>query len=188
MANRLSKIVTRTGDDGNTGLADGSRRNKNDVRIHCLGEVDELNANLGLLINFIETDEIRKTLLQIQHDLFDLGAELAQPGKQLLNENYLQFLEQQVERLNEELPALQEFILPGGSTLISTVHLVRTVCRRVERNFEALHQQEEINTNSLCYINRLSDFLFILGRFMARQTGQPEVYWQSQYSRQTPAL
>ena len=145
-----------------------------------------MNAYLGLLINFIDSAEIRETLLQIQHDLFDLGAELSQPGKQLLNEKYANFLEQQVEKLNADLPPLKEFILPGGSTLISTIHVARTVCRRVERSFGALNQQEEINSHSFRYMNRLSDFLFILARFMARDTDTPEVYWQSQYSRNAP--
>lgn len=183
MANRLSKIVTRSGDDGSTALADGSRKSKNDIRIHCLGEVDELNVYIGLLINSITLTDIEDTLRTIQHDLFDLGAELCQPGKLLLNEEYVQFIDQQIEKLNEHLPALKEFILPGGSMLISSIHLARTVCRRVERNLEALHQKEGINPISLSFINRLSDLLFILARFMAKQAGHSEVYWQSQYSR-----
>lgn len=183
MGNRLSKIVTRTGDDGSTGLADGSRRSKNDNRIHCLGEVDELNASIGLLISTLDEARIKDILLHIQHDLFDLGAELSQPGKQLLSEGYVDYLEQQIQELNEGLPALKEFILPGGSTLISHIHITRTVCRRVERRFSALLQQESVNPVSLRYVNRLSDLFFILARFMAKHCGQPEIYWQSRYSR-----
>lgn len=183
MGNRLSTIVTRTGDDGNTGLADGSRRPKNDSRIHCLGEVDELNSSLGLLISLIDFAEITEILHQIQHDLFDLGAELSQPGKQLLTEDYVDYIERQLEKLNASLPALKEFILPGGSMLISHIHLTRTVCRRVERHFATLQQLEPVNPVSLRYLNRLSDLLFVMARFMAQHTGQPEVYWQSQFSR-----
>lgn len=185
MGNRLSKIVTRTGDDGSTGLADGSRRRKNDIRIHCLGEVDELNASIGVLISSIEKTELRDMLLRIQHDLFDLGAELSQPGKCLLNAEYLTYLEQNIEQMNARLPQLKEFILPGGSTLISQVHLTRTLCRRVERRFVALQQQEAMNAVSLSYINRLSDLFFILARYIGQLSGQAEIYWQSQYARST---
>ena len=183
MGNRLSTIVTRTGDDGNTGLADGSRRPKNDCRIHCLGEVDELNATIGLLISSIDVAKITEILHQIQHDLFDLGAELSQPGKQLLTEDYVDYIEQQVEKLNANLPALKEFILPAGSMLISQIHLTRTVCRRVERHFATLQQQEPVNPVSLKYINSVSDLFLIIARFIAQHTGQPEVYWKSQFSR-----
>lgn len=186
MVNRLSKIVTKTGDQGTTGLADGSRLSKNDIRIHCMGEIDELNAIIGLLINFVDSPPVLELLQHIQHDLFDVGAELSLPGKQLLTEGYANFLDEKIETLNADLLALQEFILPGGSTLLAYIHLARTICRRVERSFVQLQQQEDVNPLSLMYLNRLSDLFFVLARFMAKQTGQKEIYWQSRFSRIKP--
>ncbi len=183
MGNRLSKIVTKTGDDGTTGLADGSRRNKNDIRVHCLGEVDELNALIGLCSCLIERQDIQTILLQIQHDLFDLGAELSQPSKNLLSIEHIKMLDQQTEQINQHLPPLSEFILPGGSLSLSNLHLARTVCRRVERNLVTLNDSEKVNTNSLTYLNRLSDLLFILTRYLAAESNIKEVYWQSGLSR-----
>lgn len=187
MGNRISKVVTKTGDQGSTGLADGSRRAKNDIRIHCIGEIDELNTVIGLMASYIDYPETVDLVQHIQHDLFDLGAELCQPGKLLLSEEYVEFLEKKIDLLNAELPALKEFILPGGSTLLGSIHLARTVCRRVERSFVDLEQHETVNPASLRYLNRLSDLFFILARFMAQQTGQPETYWKSQYSRIKPS-
>ena len=183
MGNRLSRVVTRTGDKGSTGMADGSRRAKNDARVHCLGEVDELNAQLGVALSLMEDGSAQQLLFSIQHDLFDIGAELCQPGKQLITDDYVTGLEQQVETLNSELPALQEFILPGGSPLVATIQLTRTVCRRVERALVELDKQEGLNPATCRYINRLSDLLFILGRSLAYQDGSGEVYWNSKYSR-----
>jgi cob(I)alamin adenosyltransferase len=183
MANRLSKITTQTGDQGSTGLADGSRRKKNDPLITCLGEVDELNAVIGLVICLIDETENYDVLHKVQHDLFDLGAELCQPGKQLLTAEYVNFLEQNLERMNRGLPTLKEFILPGGSALLAQIHVARTVCRRAERNLVALHEHEPVNPQSLKYLNRLSDLFFVLGRFIANLSGHKEVYWQSQFSR-----
>lgn len=183
MANRLTKIVTRTGDGGTTGLADGSRLSKSDVRVHCLGEVDELNALIGLCISQIGLDEVHHGLLAVQHDLFDLGAELCQPGATTLTVEHVSAIDQLAEQLNHDLPPLKEFILPGGSVELSQLHLARTVSRRVERWLVDLDRREGVNPHSLAYINRLSDLLFIMARFFAQHTDTPEVYWKSEISR-----
>jgi cob(I)alamin adenosyltransferase len=183
MGNRLSKVVTRTGDQGSTGMADGSRRAKNDARVHCLGEVDELNAQLGAVLSLLDDGPAQQLLFAIQHDLFDIGAELCQPGKQLISDDYVSALEESVETLNESLPALKEFILPGGSPAVAAIQLARTVCRRVERGLVTLDSEEDLNPATRRYINRLSDLLFVLGRSLAQQDGSGEIYWNSKYSR-----
>ena len=183
MGKRLSKIVTRTGDKGTTGMADGSRLAKSNIRVHCLGEVDELNAVIGLCASSINHSVVNDILLHIQHDLFDLGAELCQPPKQLMLAEHVDQLSAKAEELNEALPALKEFILPGGSVQLSHLHLARTVCRRVERYLVELNDQEPVNSYTLMYLNRLSDLLFILARYLAKETGTQESYWQSSYSR-----
>ncbi len=183
MGKRLSKIVTRTGDKGTTGMADGSRFSKSNIRVHCLGEVDELNAHIGLCVSIIKHSNVKDVLMHVQHDLFDLGAELCQPGKNLLQSEHVEEINQQADSLNETLPALKEFILPGGSKKLAQLHLARTVCRRVERNLVELNEQEKLNSYSLKYMNRLSDLLFILTRFLASEESIKEIYWQSGYSR-----
>ncbi len=183
MGNRLSKIVTKTGDRGLTGLADGSRRAKSDNRIHCIGEVDELNSVTGLISGFSDDQDVLPILTQIQHDLFDLGAELSQPDKTLFTKEYVEFLEEKIALYNADLPPLKEFILPGGSSLMGFIHLARTVCRRAERHFTRLQQQQKVNPFSLMYLNRLSDLFFILARYMAVKSGQKETCWQSNYAR-----
>ena len=171
MGNRLSKVVTRTGDQGTTGMADGSRRAKNDARVHCLGEVDELNAQIGVALSLLGDGPARQVLFAVQHDLFDIGAELCQPGKQLIGDEYVEAIEENVERLNADLP------------VVAAVQLARTVCRRVERGLVELDKQEGLNPSTRRYINRLSDLLFVLGRSLAQQDGSGEVYWNSKYSR-----
>lgn len=183
MGNRLSKIVTRSGDDGFTMIGDGSRLPKNDIRIQCLGEVDELNSMLGLVLTQLKDSNLSQALLQIQHDLFDLGAELSQPRKRLLTEVYVLYLDQAAELYNADLPALKEFILPGGNTTQAYLHLARTMARRLERSCVSLNQQQAMNPHSLCYLNRLSDLLFIFTRYISQQNGYQEVQWQSEYSR-----
>ena len=183
MGNRLSKVVTRTGDQGSTGMADGSRRDKNDARVHCLGEVDELNAHLGMVLSLLEEGPAQQLLFAIQHDLFDIGAELCQPGKELIGDEYVGAIEQNIEELNAGLPALKEFILPGGNQAIAAIQLARAVCRRVERGLVTLNQEEPSNPATRRYINRLSDLLFVLGRWQANEDGSGEVYWNSKYSR-----
>jgi cob(I)alamin adenosyltransferase len=183
MGNRLSKIITRTGDDGTTGMADGSRRAKNDIRVHCLGEIDELNAGIGVVLSLLDEAPMQQLLFSIQHDLFDIGAELCQPGKALIVSAYVEALEDSAEQFNQNLPALEEFILPGGSQAVAYLQLVRSVCRRVERSLVALSQDEETNPVTCRYINRLSDLLFILARAQSQQEAGGEVYWNSKYSR-----
>ncbi|MFT5657072.1 MAG: cob(I)alamin adenosyltransferase [Gammaproteobacteria bacterium] len=183
MGNRLSAIVTRTGDQGSTGLGDGSRRAKDDARVHCLGEVDELNAMIGVTLSFVVNDQIQQVLSLVQHDLFDVGAELCQPGKLLIQDFHVEAIESAAEKFNETLPPLKEFILPGGSQEIAFMHLARTICRRVERSLITLKALEELNPITGQYLNRLSDLLFILARSVAHQGDSKEIYWQSKYSR-----
>ncbi len=185
MGNRLSAIVTRTGDKGTTGLADGSRREKFDLRVHCLGEVDELNAMIGVVLSTLEDTQLQTVLFSIQHDLFDIGAELCQPGKILIESAYVNALEAAAEQYNENLPPLKEFILPGGSQSVAFMQLTRTVCRRVERSLHSLAKGEDVNPVTAQYINRLSDLLFILARQHAYAQDGRETYWHSRYSRNT---
>jgi cob(I)alamin adenosyltransferase len=177
MANRLSKIVTRTGDKGSTGLADGTRVQKDNARIHCLGSVDELNSHLGLLLCEELSAEIRSMLLQIQNDLFDLGGALAYPAAPFA-EGKLERLDAAIAQLNAGLPPLKEFILPGGTRAASLCHVARTVARRAERELVTLTQSEEVPAHGLPYLNRLSDLLFVLSRVLNRSAGQAETLWQ----------
>ena len=183
MGNRLTKVYTRTGDQGTTGLADGSRVAKNDPRVHCMGEVDELNACIGIALSQLEDGPAQQVLFAVQHDLFDIGAELCQPGKQLITDEYVAGLETSADEFNAGLSELKEFILPGGSQAVSSLHLARTVCRRVERALVELNEQEPVNQVTCRYINRLSDLLFIVSRAQADDDGSGEVYWNSKYSR-----
>ena len=145
MGNRLTKVYTRTGDQGTTGLADGSRLAKNDARVICMGEVDELNACIGLALSLLEDGPAQQVLFAVQHDLFDIGAELCQPGKHLLADEYVAGLEASADEFNASLPPLKEFILPGGSQAVASLHLARTVCRRVERALVELNDRENLN-------------------------------------------
>jgi len=183
MGNRLTKVYTRTGDQGTTGLADGSRLTKNDPRVHCMGEVDELNACIGLALSLLEDGPAQQVLFAVQHDLFDVGAELCQPGKHLITDEYVEGLETSADEFNANLRELKEFILPGGSQAVATLQQARTVCRRVERSLVTLNEAETINPMTTRYINRLSDLLFILARAQAFDEGTGEVYWNSKYSR-----
>jgi cob(I)alamin adenosyltransferase len=183
MGKRLTKVVTRTGDSGTTGMADGSRYTKNDPRVHSLGEVDELNAHLGVVLSLLDDDELKSLLFGIQHDLFDIGAELCQPGKSLIGENHVAAIERSVETLNAELSPLREFILPGGSPAVAALQLARTVCRRVERTLVELDVADSTNPLTRQYLNRLSDLLFILARTQAKRENSEEIYWKSEYSR-----
>ncbi|MDF3030212.1 MAG: pduO [Moraxellaceae bacterium] len=182
MGNRLSKIYTRTGDDGSTGLGDGSRVAKDDVRVEAYGTVDELNACIGLLRADLPAHHPVQVMLgEVQHDLFDLGGELCIPGYALLKAAQVDMLEQEIDRLNEHLPMLKEFILPGGSRTAASAHLARTVCRRAERRLHTLARSEEnVGALPLQYLNRLSDYLFVLARTLAREEGGSEVLWNRQ--------
>ena len=178
MGNRLSKIITRTGDTGTTGLGDGSRLAKSAPRIAVLGDVDELNSCLGVLLCEELPAEISAALLDIQHDLFDLGGELCMPGNSFISDLQVARLENWAEQWNAQLPRLKEFILPGGTRAAALAHLARTVCRRVERCMVALGELETVSTASRRYINRLSDLLFIIGRQLNRAANRPDVLWQ----------
>lgn len=171
---RLSKITTRTGDDGTTGLADGSRLPKDHPRIVSIGSVDELNSHLGLLLAEPLPEDIRAELLLIQHDLFDLGAALAVPGTDF-NADKLARLDEAIAHHNAELPPLKEFILPGGTRAAALCHVARSVARRAERDYAALH--DAVPANGLRYLNRLSDLLFILARQTNLAASQPETCW-----------
>lgn len=180
MGYRLSKIYTRTGDNGTTGMADGRRLEKDHPRVVAIGDVDELNSLVGLLIVACEEATIKETLITIQHDLFNVGGQLAMPECDLITGARIQWLEQALDRINQQLPPLKEFILPGGGEAASRCHVARAVCRRAERSLVACHREDPLPSELLAYINRLSDFLFVACRFLAREAGQGEVYWQSQ--------
>ena len=175
---RLSKIYPKTGDDGTTGLGDGSRVGKDSARITAIGEVDELNSLLGLLLCESLPTETRELLIGIQHDLFDLGGELAVPGHEFLGTGQPARLEQAVERFNAELSPLKEFILPGGTPVAADAHFARAVCRRVERTLVALGKHEMTGDDSRRFVNRLSDLLFVLTRVLNRAGGRDDVYWR----------
>ena len=177
MGNRLTKIFTRTGDAGNTGLGDGSRVAKDSPRIQALGDVDELNSCLGVLLCEVLPDNTRQELLRVQHDLFDLGGELCIPGFKNVSEAQVKRLEELLEQYNAELSPLANFILPGGSRAASLAHLARTVCRRAERSAVSLGQVEEVSDLVRQYLNRLSDLLFVLGRALNRFAGGADVLW-----------
>ncbi len=176
--NRLSKIVTRTGDAGTTGLGDGSRTTKDSLRIDAIGEVDELNSGLGVLLCEDLPHSVQVALLDIQNDLFDLGGELCMPGYEIIKDVQVSRLEALAEEFNTNLPMLKEFILPGGTRAAALAHLSRTVCRRAERAMVKLHNAEPIPEAGRRYINRLSDLLFILGRLLNRAGGRGDVLWQ----------
>jgi len=178
MGNRLSKIVTRTGDDGSTGLGDGTRVAKDAARIEAMGSVDELNCTLGVL----QSGELRDApaavcLTEVQHDLFDLGGELSIPGSSILGDERLIWLEAQLEDFNRNLPPLKEFVLPGGGTAASAAHIARAVCRRAERCCWSLARSEKVSATALSYLNRLSDLLFVLARRFARAEQGKEPLW-----------
>ncbi len=177
MGNRLSKIYTRTGDKGITGLGDGSRVDKDDLRVEAFGTVDELNSAVGLTLASNLPPEIQETLDRIQHELVDLGGELCMPGTTLIPESYVSGLEQDLDRLNADLPPLKDFILPGGSEATARCHLARTICRRAERHLVSLARNQSVNEVSVRYLNRLSDLLFVAARVIARTDGGTEVLW-----------
>ena len=178
MSHRLTKIYTRTGDDGSTGLAANNRVQKNDARIEAMGDVDELNSALGLLLTETLPEDASTLLVQIQHRLFDLGGELAMPDYQTLSAAHTTALETAIDHWNVSLPPLKDFILPGGSRSGAQCHLARTICRRAERRLVHLHHQTPQRPEVLRYLNRLSDLLFVLARVLNRAAGQEVTYWQ----------
>jgi cob(I)alamin adenosyltransferase len=188
MANRLSTIVTRTGDDGTTGLGDGTRTDKDHARIRVIGDIDELNASLGVLLAEALPEAAREDLLAIQHDLFDLGGELSIPGHTMISQAQVLRLEACVQRYNADLPRLAEFILPGGSRAAALAHVARTVCRRAERALVALAHADGPQAVSVAarqYVNRLSDLLFVLSRVFNRHAGAGDVLWRPGVNRGT---
>ena len=182
MAHRLTKIYTRTGDRGETGLGDGTRMPKDAARIEALGCVDELNSQIGLLLTEPLPDNVRSDLTRIQHNLFDLGGELSIPGYVMIGEDHVKQLEDCLDRHNAALPPLKDFILPGGSRPAAIAHLARTVCRRAERSLVRVGRDGSVQPASLQYLNRLSDLLFVLARVLNRAAHVDDILWQ----RSTP--
>jgi len=178
MGNRLSKIVTRTGDDGSTGLGDGVRVAKDSPRIDAIGAVDELNSSLGVLLAEPLPDDIAELLTGIQHDLFDLGSELSVPGYAAVTDAHVARLEDAVSHYNADLPPLKEFILPGGTRAAALAHVSRTVCRRAERAVVRLASLEAVNGPARRYLNRLSDLMFVLARGMNRAMDRSDTLWR----------
>lgn len=185
MANRLSAIATRTGDDGTTGLGDGSRTAKDDIRVQSMGDVDELNSMIGLLLTESVPDPVREDLISVQHDLFDLGGELCIPGYENIDAAQLARLDENLARYNADLPRLAEFILPGGSRAASIAHLCRTICRRAERSVVGLSRDGAARPICQQYLNRLSDLMFVLSRVLNRADGGSDVLWQQGRNKPT---
>jgi cob(I)alamin adenosyltransferase len=183
MGNRVSKVYTRTGDDGSTGLGDGNRIAKNALRVEVMGSADELNCHIGMLVELLDSDDsLVEILRRIQHHLFDLGGEFAIPGTTVINKDHIHWLESVLDQHNENLPYLKNFILPGGTPAAAQCHLARSVCRRAERVVVALGNEESINTLSRHYLNRLSDLLFVLARVLARREDSEEILWDQKKS------
>ncbi|WP_395139723.1 cob(I)yrinic acid a,c-diamide adenosyltransferase [Schlegelella aquatica] len=184
MGNRLSQIATRTGDDGTTGLGDGTRVSKDHLRVHAMGDVDELNSHLGVLLAEPLPQDVRELLVTIQHELFNLGGELSMPGFELLKTQAVARLDEALAYYNGQLPRLKEFILPAGTRGAALAHVARTVARRAERAVVALGQHETVRDAARQYLNRLSDLLFVLARVLNRANldglGGDDVYWNSE--------
>lgn len=179
---KLNRIYTRTGDDGTTGLGDGSRINKDSLRVEAMGDVDELNSVIGIMMTESMPDTLGTTLTQIQHDLFNVGGEICIPGYVILQQSRIDDLEQVIDTLNENLPPLKEFILPGGTKAAAYCHLARTVCRRAERKLVELHRNEKVTDISLQYLNRLSDLLFVMCRTINKEAGVSDVLWKNEHA------
>jgi cob(I)alamin adenosyltransferase len=179
VGNRLSKIYTRTGDDGSTGLGDGSRVSKDSARVEAYGSIDEANSCIGVVLaHDALPDGIRRCLTEVQHDLFDLGGELCIPGHRMIAAAHVERLERELDALNDGLPPLKEFILPGGGSAAAACHVARTVCRRAERRCWTLAHTESVAPEALHYLNRLSDLLFVIARVLAREAQGTEVFWR----------
>lgn len=178
MGNRLSKIYTRTGDDGTTGLGDGSRTSKTSARVEAYGTVDEANSSIGVVLSHgTVPDAIRTALIDVQHDLFELGGELCIPGHAAVFDTHIEKIESTLDAFNQDLPPLKDFILPGGGPSAAACHLARTIVRRAERRTTALADEEAVRPEGLRYLNRLSDLLFVLARVLARRETGEEVLW-----------
>jgi cob(I)alamin adenosyltransferase len=184
MGQRLTQISTRTGDAGTTGLGNNQRVSKNSLRVHAMGEVDELNSHIGVLLCEDMPPDVREVLVEVQHQLFNLGGELSIPGFELLKAEAVAALDEALAHYNDQLPKLQEFILPAGSRGASLAHVCRTVARRAERATVALGNEESLNETPKQYLNRLSDLMFVLARVLNRMNGGDDVYWKSQRMQQ----
>lgn len=185
MGHRLSKIYTRTGDDGTTGLGDGSRVDKDNLRVEAFGTIDELNSHIGLLIASSPPSDIASLLTTIQHELFDLGGEISIPGHEVISSGHVTRLEKELDNYNSELKPLKEFILPGGSQFAAQCHVSRAVCRRAERRLISLMHKESVSEYSVKYLNRLSDLLFVLARSLNANQGKADVLWQPGHGQLT---
>ncbi len=183
MGNRLSKIYTRTGDDGTTGLGDGSRVDKDDLRVEAMGDIDELNSIIGMLLLNELPDVARECLINVQHNLFDIGGEIAMPGYIAIDEGHVSMLEDTLDQLNDKLEPLKEFILPGGSQAGAVAHLARSVCRRAERRLYSLSKEHDVNVNGRQFVNRLSDLLFVMARSFNHHAGDQDVLWNHDRSK-----
>jgi len=192
MGKRLTKIYTKTGDAGDTGLGDGSRIPKTHARVCAMGDIDELNAQIGLLTAHLSLTsiatltDIAPFIERLQHRIFDLGGEVSIPGFQLIHDQHVTMIEVELDRMNEALAPLENFIIPGGSILIAQCHVARSVCRRAERSLVSLQEIETVNASGVRFLNRLSDYFFVLARFCALQTGQPECLWQKDDAPSAP--
>ena len=175
---RLSRIVTRTGDKGLTGLSDGNRIAKDSARIEALGDVDELNSAIGLILAHKPPKEIRRCLNEVQQSLFEVGAEISHPGAERVSRKDVRHLEKHLEFFNAMLPPLREFIIPGGTPVMAACHLARSICRRAERHVVTLNTQETLNPELVAFLNRLSDLLFVLARSLGQAAASTEVQWK----------
>lgn len=187
MGHRLSKIYTRTGDDGTTGLGDGSRVQKDHARVEAYGTVDELNSALGVVLAMQIPDDVRAALTPIQHELFDLGGELCIPGRRVIDQASVAHLETLLDGFNDKLPPLKEFVLPGGAETAAATHIARTICRRAERHTVTLARDESVNPLAIQYLNRLSDLLFVVARYLNAQAQVSEVLWRPAGTRDPSA-
>ena len=186
MANRLTKIVTRTGDDGTTGLGDGTRVGKDSARVNAMGEIDELNSAIGCVLAEDVPGKVREALTAVQNDLFDLGGEVCIPGRSAMWDAHIEEIERRIEALRDPLPALKEFVLPGGTRAAAACHLARAVCRRAERSLVALGRVEAVSELGIRYMNRLSDLLFVAARSINAASGAPETMWNPGRERDKP--
>lgn len=182
MGNRLSKLYTRTGDNGTSGLSNGVRIAKNHPRMHAMGSVDELNSIIGMMINKLEDQALIDFYVAVQHDLFNIGGEISMPGHSFIAEEKITLLEETIDRFNQDVEPLKDFILPGGSEAASICHLARAVARRAERDVVTLHQTEEVFDTTRQYLNRLSDLLFVTARIINRKLGFDDVLWKKELS------
>ena len=182
MGNRLSKLYTRTGDDGTSGLSGGQRLPKNHARMAAMGSIDELNSVIGLMICKLEDDQLESLYISIQHDLFNIGGEISMPGHSFITQEKVDRLETTIDQMNESVPSLKDFILPGGSEAASICHIARATARRAERDLVTLHQSEAVNETTRRYLNRLSDLLFACARIINQNLGHPDVLWRKELS------